>query len=40
MGLEQSQTLIPGGVGAAAASLVASQAAGWRHEAGKGLLQL
>jgi len=38
--LEQSQTLIPGGVGAAAASLVASQAAGWRHEAGKGLLQL
>ena len=37
--LEQSQTLIPGGVGAAAASLVASQAAGWRHEAGKGLLQ-
>ena len=38
--LEQSQTLIPGGVGAAAASMVAPQAAGWMYEAGKGLLQL
>ena len=38
--LEQSQTLIPGRSRAAAASMVAPQAAGWMYEAGKGLLQL
>ena len=38
--LEQSQTLIPGRSRAAAASMVAPQAAGLRYEAGKGLLQL
>ena len=32
-GREQSQTLIPGRAGAAAASKVAPQAAGWRYEA-------
>ena len=38
--LEQSQTLIPGRSRAAAASMVAAQAAGWMYEPGKGLLQL
>ena len=38
--LEQSQTVIPGRSRAAAASMVAPQAAGWMYEAGKGLLQL